>query len=422
MFLLNVGYQWSDLDDAGADGAIFRSSGQDCESLLRRDRPKGLSRILFDPQLYLLDYPLAPDVHAGLLKHLATYDWFGMGTPSFDSGETNRRAWLNEVKENIDGLWKGRRPPQADWPDVVRSAVATQLAFGCTEVILPSSLLADPEDNLDTYFTQLDDAVVIASGLTDLPLLASVPMDEGLLAHRSPDENQVVEALADGLTARDRLEGVYLTLSTEASSSVLVINPHVAGSILRLSSLIGQEAGLIVVTNFVECLGLATLGFGGSAYGSGFSVKSRCLRISDYIDRGGGAAYPKFNSVGLGLEFSPEPDMEKLRDAKLLRYLKSDGTPAGQPVLDALFAGQDTASVPAWERRKNNVAAARLHYAQNHVAWAKRTWNAEAVQIWLQEAEAAWTYLAKRFEAAPLSEPNGRHLGPWRHAVDDLIP
>ena len=86
MFLLNVGYQWSDLDGAGADGAIFRSSGQDCESLLRRDRPRQLSRILFDPQLYLLDYALAPADHAGLLKNLSTYSWFGMGTPSFDSG------------------------------------------------------------------------------------------------------------------------------------------------------------------------------------------------------------------------------------------------------------------------------------------------------------------------------------------------
>lgn len=420
MFLLNVGYQWSDLH--AANGAIFRASGQDCESLLRRDRPAHLSRVLFDPQLYLLDYALAPADHAGLLKNLSTFGWFGMGTPSFDSAETNRRDWLKEVKENIDDLWNDRISPLANWPETVRTAIDAQVAFKCTEIILPSPLQADPEDNLDSYFMLLDDAIEVASRRTNLPLLASVPMDERLLAHRAPSQSQVVEALADGLTARDRLAGVYLTLSTDASSSVLVINPCVVGSILRLSTLIGQDAGLLVVTNFVECLGLATLGFGGSAYGSGFTVKSRCLRISDYVDRSGGAAYPKFHSVRLGLEFSPEPDLERLRDARLLRYLGDDGTPAGKPVLDALSAGRDTASVPAWERRKNNVAAARLHYVQNHAGWAARDWDAEAVQTWLQDAEATWSYLAKRFEDAPLGEANGRHLGPWRRAVDELTP
>jgi hypothetical protein len=408
MFLLNVGYQWSDLD------------GQDCASLLRRARPGQLARVLFDPQLYLLEYDLAPADHGGLLKNLATYGWFGMGAPGFDSTETNRRDWLKDVKDSIDDLWASRTSPLADWREAVRSAVDVQAAFGCSEVILPSPLLADPEDNLDNYFALLDDAVEVASPRTQLPLLASIPMDERFLAHRTPGGSPVVEALADGLTVRDRLAGVYMTLSTEASSSVLVINPRVVGSLLRLSSLIGRDAGLLVVTNFVESLGLASLGFGGTAYGSGFSVKSRCLRVSDYVDRGGGAAYPKFNSVALGLEFSPEPDLERLRDAKLLRYLKNDGTPAGQPVLDALANRQDTASVPAWERRRNNVAAARLHYAQNHVAWAKRSWDAGAIQAWLQDAEASWSYISQRFEDAPLSEADGRHLGPWRRAVDEL--
>jgi len=228
MFLLNVGYQWSDIESAGADGAIFRASGQDCESLLRRDRPGVLSRVLFDPQLYLLDYALAPAEHGGLLKNLATYPWFGMGTPGFDSGETNRRDWLKDLKENIDALWTSRGDPFANWSETVEAAVDTQIAFGCSEIILPSPLLADPEDNLDRYFALLDDAVDVALQRTALPLLASVPMDEGLVAHRAPGTNQVVEALADGLTARDRISGVYVSLSTETSTTVLIINPRVA--------------------------------------------------------------------------------------------------------------------------------------------------------------------------------------------------
>ncbi len=422
MFLLNVGYQWSIVKEAPVSGAVFRASGQDLEGSLRRLRPNHLQSVLFDPQLQFLDYQLDTQDYPTLIARLCTYPWFCMDAPDYDSGEGARSDWLKEIKANVEAVWNDRRVVDDDWESVIHSSVAFQERFGCTEIILPSKLLADPEDSLDSYFDHLDEAVEVASKVTERPVLVGVPMDEGLVAHRDPQTSEVVEALADGISARGTVGGVYLTVSSDVGPGMHILNPKAAGAILRLCQLLGRDAGLRVVVNFVESLGLAALGFGAKAYASGFSRKGRCFRLEDYQDREGGAAYPKFHSRRLGLDFYPEADLSKLRDSRMLRYLEADRSPSGAPLLDALSRGLDATAVPQWEQRRNNVRTSKLHYAEVHSAAGKEDWTPDRVQAWLQDAESAWLYLSSRFEDDPLTAPQGRHLAPWRRAVEHLLP
>ena len=422
MFLLNVGYQWGILDEGEVSGAVFSATGQDLETAARRTPPQSLDTVLFDPQLYLVDYALEPEDYPSLLVKLCTYPWFCANAPGYDSGEGPRRDWLTAIRGDIADIWSGREDAEGKWDEVVSACIGFQERFGCTSVILPSRLLADPEDSLDEYFIKLDEALAIAGSMTELPILASVPIDERLVAHRDPGKSEIVEALADGLTAREAVSSVYITVSRESSPAVQIVNPKVAGAVLRLCSLLSSSNRMSVTVNYLDSLGVAALGFGATAYGSGFSQKARCLRLGDYRDRDGGAAYPKFTSFRMGLDFYPDPDLDKLRNARLLRYLDGDRTKASTSLLDALASGHRASSVAQWAQRKNNVAAAKTHYIQLHERVSREKWNPGTVHAWLQDAESKWVYLAARFEDDPLDVPNGKHLAPWRRAVEDLLP
>lgn len=422
MFLLNIGYQWGVSETVEMDGAVFRAAGQDMETALRRPAVGGLQEKLFDPQLHLLDYELDAEAYPTLLSKLATYPWFGMAPPSYESEEGAKRGWLSEIRGQIAAIWQARVSPYEDWPTAVGDCVRFQADFGCSKVLIPSGLLSDPEDDLDAYFTRLDDAIEVARDRTDLPLLAMVPIDQGALAHRPAEANQLVSALADGLTARDGIVGVYISLSTETATNMRILNPRVAGSLVRFTSLLAGASDFHTVVNFAECLGLVCLGVGASAYGAGYSLKSRCLHVADHRDQGGGPGYPKFHSASLCMDFYSSTDLEKLRDARLLRYLAADRTEASAPLLDALAQGEDVdeISVPSWAQRMNNLTEARRHFAELHAAAGRRTWSAEATLEWLQDAEAAWSYFSARFEDEPLEVTDGRHLGPWRRAVEAI--
>ena len=415
MFYLDVGYFWDVLEDVDVDGAIFRASGIDMPSALRRDHERP-SDVLFDPQLYLSDYDLDPDLHESLVLRLCMYEWFGASPPTFDSAASTRREYRNALRDQLPELWSERTDPNQNWQEAVDAALDFQRNFQATGLILPSPLIRDPEDDLSRFFERLDDG--LASAPDDAPLYVTVALDEGAIAHRDPTSNDLVESLADGLTARPEIERVYLVLTSEASPHVQIVNPNVVGSFLRLVSMLSS---LEVVVNFVECLGIASLGFGATGYCASFYTKGRNLRISDYIARGGGAAYPRFHSANLALDFDPTDDVQRLRDRRLLHYLNDDWTTASDNLRGALQQGLSVADVADWRKARNNTKASRKHFAQVHTRMGNMDWTPDSVFQWVQGAEAAWIYLSDLFENNPLSVPDGLHLRPWRNAVESLL-
>jgi hypothetical protein len=419
MFYWNVSYHWGLLSELLPPRVIFRASAQssvDCYE--RRSNLLDQEERLFDPQFYLRELSLTTTDHQMLISRLCTYPWFGTNPPEFDG--SNRAAWFSDIRTNVDSIWQGGLDPYEDWRTTVGAAIDFQLDLGCTRIILPSPIIDDPETTLDDYFALLDGSIQAASRLTELPILASVPFHERAIYSRDPQSSDLLEALADGISARPELDGAYVLLAGDALARDRIGSARVAGAILQLSKLLGNEAQMHVIANFVEALGVAACSVGAAGYGSGYSRKGRRLSLSDYVEPSFGRAFPKFHSLKYALDLLPERDLEKLRDARLLSRFLQDSTDASAPLLQALREGASSSEVNSWEERQNNTSASRKHYLLRHLRGSEQTFNAEECLDWLQAAEENWLYLNSRFEAEPL-EAEGNHLTPWRTALERVL-
>lgn len=419
MYYQNVGYRWGQIDGIDLDGACFSASSQNIEETLRRSFPQTLKRTIFDPQLYILNLEVSPDNHSKLLARLATYPWFGLEAPSYESAEQNQSAWKRDVADQIDVLWQRRVSPFDRWEETVRSCLEFQVQAGFTSIILPAPLIRDPEDRLETFFTLLDEAVDVAASMGIECTIASLPLAEDSIMHKPFMQSDLVEAIADELTAREEISGVYLPVVSRGEGDRLC-SLNAVGALLRLSSLLARRPDFELIINFAESIGLVARALGAAGYCSGYTLKQRRFCIDDFMDSGFGIALPKFLSLSLLADFYPERDLERMAQAQLLRLVATDSTNAGDPLLRVLEKGGPARSVPAWDERRNNIAAAQSHYTQLQVALSRRpAMSPREVLGWLQAAEANAQYLKQRFKDDPLRF-SGAHHAPWRSAVEAI--
>lgn len=419
MYFENIGYHWNFLRQIPVGGAIFKPSSQNYVSSLSRDK-NFVKEILFDPQLYLLNFPIIPNDFSRLLRNLSTYPWFGMEVSKFDSTSCNIRTWANRILADIENIWDSRNSPLENWKDTVRKCVQYQIKFGCSKIIIPATAISDPESNLKEDFARLDSAIDIASSLTKLPLLASIPFQDTAIRHRGPNDSDLIEAIADGISARDNIAGAYVLLSFLNASEERIHNQIIAASLLTLCKALSQKAEMIVIANYLESFGLVAQAFGAYGYGSGYRRKSKRFSFNDLKDSGGGPASPKFHSLALTMDFYPETELERIRDIHLTKYFVDDKTPSSTPLLDQLNSGGLVNAIADWAESPNNVSAARVHYSELHTKFASKSWTPEQALDWIQSAETNWLYLRSRFEENPL-ESNGSHISLWRSAIESIL-
>lgn len=420
MFVQNVGYKWGFLKDISVEGAIFGPSGQVMPFALDRDSPASVREILFDPQLYVCDFDVNPEEYHKLLSRFASYPWFGCDLRNFDSSiDSNITAWKKELHDKINVVWSARKNPLANWQNCVVDCVDFQINFGCSRIILPATLLGDPEDNLDAFMTRLDDAIEIASNLTELPLLASLPVDEGAITHTDFRSNDFIDALADQVSARDKLNGVYLAI-TRRGDTKRIRNHNVAAGVLKICHLLGKQMGLYVVVNYIDMLGIAAVAVGASAFAAGSTNKQNRFIITDYTESGGGFALPKFRSLELAVDLDVEKDFQRIVKAGLLRYLEPDETRHSKVLFDAVRQDLPVSDVAAWVGR-NKVAESQRHCAEI-MGQHSHKYNSSplAALRWLQDAEAHYSYLKSRFSEDPLDD-DGLHLAPWRAGLEEFL-
>jgi len=419
VYFENIDYQWGFLKQIPVRGAIFRPSSQDYVSSLSKHKNFD-GEILFDPQLYLLNFPIIPNDFSRLLCNLSTYPWFGMEVSKFDSTSCNIRTWTNSILADIENIWDSRNSLLENWKDTVRKCVQYQIKFGCSKIIIPATAISDPESNLKEDFARLDSAIDIASSLTELPLLASIPLQDTAIRHRGPNDSDLIEAIADGISARDNIVGAYVLLGFLNASEERIHNQRIAASLLTLSKMLSQNAGMIVIANYLESFGLIAQAFGAYGYGSGYRRKCKRFSFNDLKNSGGGAPSPKFHSLALTMDFYPEKELERIRDIHLTKYFINDKTPSSTPLLDQLNSGGLVNVIADWAESPNNVSAARVHYSELHTEFASKSWTPEQALDWIQSAEANWLCLQNRFEDKPL-ESSGSHISSWRSAIESVL-
>lgn len=426
MYFSSYGRDYSGVAPGAIPGGLFRPSVIARRNLMNRTalQPRP-DRIILDPQLYLLDMPIDGTRHAGLISNLATYSWFGISEREFDSGEFALTPQFAEPPTATQ-LWEGRADVIRSWRPTVRGAIEAQLQvpFKVDAVVLPATLVQDPETRLVDEMGRLDTAIQVARSRTEKPLYASLPLADVLFFSRDAPSNRLLDALVENMDAREDLEGVYIPLVQLSEARERLSHERVVGSLLRLARLFGQKSRLRAIFNFCEALGVACVALGAEGYASGYATKHRRCTLADYrSDAGGGIAFPKFFSLQTGMDF-PVADLKAFADLDMLHLLAIDRTESSESLFRGLEAGEEVESIIPWKPSPNNYSAAKMHYFEQHVKALERYPSPESVLEWLQDATSTWDLIRRRLAAVPdfafQAWTNGEHLKVWRRALETV--
>ena len=170
-FLLNLGFRWSGLPSQLFDGYVFNPSGLNREQASRREFEYIQGQwVMFDPQMYLS--VLDGITCAKTCANLATYPWFGIETPLFDSSEMKVSEWMSQVKDSVP--WNPNiAKSDDDIIRVVRECLQFQYDFGVTHLIAPTPLLDNSDDQFGIQLKWLHAAAQIKDEF-QLPMFATV--------------------------------------------------------------------------------------------------------------------------------------------------------------------------------------------------------------------------------------------------------
>jgi len=132
------------------------ASGVDYQSAIRRETRENFPTVvLFDPQLYLCG--LDVEESSRTCARLATYPFFPVEVPEFDSSEKTQREWMIDISTTVTENW----PPQLPTDDegirsVIRSALQFQIQFGTSYIILPMPIIENPDEGIDQFVRWID--------------------------------------------------------------------------------------------------------------------------------------------------------------------------------------------------------------------------------------------------------------------------
>jgi len=425
MFLLNRGYSLKYNDKLAIHGMIVNISGLMMPAIERRDIPE-TDILLFDPQLYFpLNYS---EKCQNTFCKLSTYPWFNATPPEFDSTIINITNFRKELKAQNSNC----NVSIPETIDEIRKRIMSCIEFqvseeiNATHIILPVPLVEDPEDEFSTQLVWINEGLDIASKFHNKKVLITVALSEDVIIHKAFEKNALMQTIIDNLTAIEEVEGFYIVISRSSNNSNIT-EKNIVQTVLELSYLLGKKINKKVILNFVDNLGFLGIAAGAYAFGSGYTNKERRLNFSDFIDKeSGGAPLPHFYSYSLIGDFYPERDLSKIRDARLLRYIKGDITSFSKSLYNALMQKKDISQLVDWKETLNNVATAKNHRTElmidkvNFLNTLNFSEKIEYTLEWLQNAESSKLYFDNLFEDDPLDE-DGKHIIVWRKCFEQFL-
>jgi hypothetical protein len=406
-----------------ATGAIIMPSGIASHTLSRRTmKGPAAQRRLLDPQVYLGD--LQPDRCRKACSYLASYPWFLTdGIAKYDSAVQTQKQWKVTTQASIAARWRGVATSTKDIETVTEACVAFQIALGVEAILLPSPLIRDHASDYSREMEWLEIGLAAAHRLAPgLPRLATIAISDTCLRGFRPEDNTLLDLILDQVTARTP-EGAYLVLEQANETTYNCTSENTVGALLRLTE--GLKAGGLrrVIVCYAGVAGLLTLLVGADAWATGWYRGERRLRLVDF-EQLEGRAMPAYYSHPTATEFHLANDLGRVRDRGFLDAIR-DETPASEPLLRALAAGQNPQNVPAWAPTQGNVKAARTHFATAMIRETARV-------AMLDEAGALvygrkWTQLAASTAASlygvgsfnPRTELD--HQRAWRDAFERAV-
>ena len=361
MFALNEGYRWRSASFAdNLHGVVYLAAFNDAERMRRR--PLGeFAWQIFDPQLYLAG--LDGDESAKVCARLASHRWFCVDdVPQFDSGESTQTAWQQAVQDHVRNNWTGDPPPDDRINECVRAAIEFQADLRCTHILAPTPLVNEREDEAEAVGNWLDAALQAAESLDfGQPLIATVAVSEAVLNDRSFNAGGFLDTIADQVTSRDGLGGVYIVIAQTQKRHPLSAPENVTRAYAHLTRAFVDAGSDFVFVNFADVFGVACAGLGASGFATGPTQSLRRLCLDALVDDQFGVPFPHLYSHPVIAEFLPEGELARIAERNLLQ-LVTDRTVHSRDLFEALRQGRDVSQVAAWAESRNNVTAASKHF------------------------------------------------------------
>lgn len=400
MLLLNLAYQWTLQNLENLGGVIVLPSGNSLPRVVRENQAH--STVLFDPQLYLAQ--LDARESSRVCGRLASYPWFGIpDLPNFDSGEMRRSAWNQAMRDAVIDRWPGSAPEGDRVRDAARSAVEFQESISCTQIILPTPMIVDREDEAATQGLWLDFGIEAARELeVPQPILATVALQENAINESAFLPGAFLDTIVDQVTARDGLSGVYVAVAQTGvrhpfETPVLVLRAY--AHLARAFAQFGYDT---VFINFADVFGLPCLALGATSLATGPSQNLRRLSLDAFSDAAQGRAYPYFYSHRVVGELATESDLDRIIGARLLSRVR-DRTIYSQALMEELARdGGSARNLPNWAESQNNTTTSHKHFVyrigveERAMANMAPSEKLEQVRDWLQSAASTYLYIRDR--------------------------
>ncbi|HEX6367325.1 MAG TPA: hypothetical protein VF006_00250 [Longimicrobium sp.] len=353
---------------AGIAGAIINAAAVPRYQLIRKGRKAVLrasgylQHRLFDPQLYLagLDRGRASE-QAALL---ASYPWFAEpDVPEFDTQEHRRlKDWEAKYLDTLLTSWEGKAAEDdATIAERAGKAVNFQLELECEGIILPTPLIRTTSGGLDLEMRWLDAGIEAAHkhGVT-VPVFATVAVTQDVLSGTEPDQNQLLSALADQVTARE-VAGVYLTMEQTVETDYVCRDEKTLKSLLGFADDIVRIGRRRLIVNSLGTFGAIMSAAGAEIFASDFYRSARSLRLAELIDKSGGAQMPRYFSPALLGDIGLESDLAAIAKAGLLDRVRLN-TDAAQELHEELETTNNI--VFEWQHERQRVRNAKAHYLE----------------------------------------------------------
>jgi hypothetical protein len=370
-------------------GGVIAASAMTCGTLERRtfmSHPHLVHRVL-DPQLYLAT--LDPANAANTIFKLGTYNWFGTEVPTYSSDIHGTHASFKDLhKEGILESWS-RTVPNTDSEilELVKNCLQFQIDLGCDMLVGPAPL-TNQALTFALEIKYLDALCIAANQLkTRLPVFATLAITDTLLQNIDPLKNVLLQTIADQISARSEISGLYLVPEQSAETGYVCMSEDVLYSILVLIDDIAKGARKRLIVNYLGSFGPVIAAVGGEIWTSGYYRSQRRMRLADQIEMEG-RAYPRFFSHALAGDIGVEKDLPALHGEKVFTRIFSR-TLASRSLFQALNAGTVSAD---WEYKIGNIWPASAHYNDVMVKFSgfldshSMSGKIQAIQDWLERS------------------------------------
>lgn len=421
------------------DGSIFLAFGNPSFRNLRRKRNKSfrehdhLERRLFDPQLYLADLDF--DECSNVCTKLASYSWFDVDVPKFDSKVMKQSEWKPSVVEEVAKQWRGI--PTTDKKKIekyVEDCIFYQREIGCQTLIAPAPTTFSTS-NYAQELLWLNTARRIKRerGFSE-PLFATVALATPLFSHDSAAVERCLSSIANAISAR-QFDGVYLIFcqSGDYGDTKHPTNENALYHILRFINLLKEsDPAPSIIANGIGFFGLACRAVGADAVGVGWYRKQYRIHLADFEDtkmvlnKKGDLvsvhkAFPKYWTSKVMGDIGLPRDLDKLVSKGFLAQIK-DETLACEDLLLKAGQGKSVKGVSAWIYKASVVSATREHFlrscvkAERQLSSLNREDRLSFMSEWLSNAVALGEEITEVLRSGSTSNTN--HVATWQRAFE----